>query len=65
MAKLKGRPQKQLLVEGAHDTRLGHRSGEGAEGSEALREPVERGLSQGLRDRNQKLGGYLLFEGDT
>ena len=27
VAKLKGRPQKQLLVEGAHDTGLGHRSG--------------------------------------
>ena len=42
-------------MEAAHDIGLGHRSGEGAEGSEALREPVERGLSQGLRDQNQKL----------
>ena len=49
-------------MEAAHDTGLGHRSGEGAEGSEALR---ERGLSQGLRDQNQNLGGYLLFEGNT
>lgn len=63
VAKLKGRPQKQLLVEGA--TGLWHRPGEGAEGSKALREPVERGLSQGLGDQNQKLGGYLLFEGDS
>lgn len=50
---------------GAHDTGLGHRSGEGAE--VRLSGSRWRGalLREGLRDRNQKLGGYLLFEGDT
>lgn len=50
VAKLKGRPQKQLLVEGAHDTGLGHRSGEGAE--VRLSGSRWRGalLREGLRD---------------
>ena len=65
VAKLKGRPQKQLLVEGAHDTGLGHRSGEGAEMRLAGSRWRGALLREGLRDRNQKLGGYLFFEGDT
>lgn len=61
----KGRPQKQLLVEGAHDTGLGHRSGEGAEvrlsGSGGEGPSSER--ASGLK--SEAGHSFLLFEGDT